>query len=285
MTRESAIAWCQSKLGQGLNFDGLYGCQCTDFFNYYYQYIVGSNPYSHGYGVPGAKDLWNVVNPRFNFIKNNPNDFNQLPKPGDIMIYSGAMPGSGGYGHVAIVGEAKEVYYEQNYGGMYVKKNTRKFNGYEIGWLELKAFNEVIGDEAKMIKDPEFTKKMYRWVGGREATAADVAIHANGTPDSLLNGFIAGGDLEVRRLREALDATRKQVIDVQTALANEQAKPPKEVIKEVEVIVEKVVEVEKPVYTYDKETKESISRILNMVESIYNYFVGQFKTFGKYIKK
>lgn len=168
---------------------------------------------------------------------------------------------------------------------MFVKQNTRKFNGYEIGWLELKAFNEVIGDEAKMIKDPEFTKKMYRWVGGREATAADVAIHANGTPDSLLNGFIAGGDLEVRRLREALDATRKQVIDVQTALANEQAKPPKEVIKEVEVIVEKVVEVEKPVYTYDKETKESISRILNMVESIYNYFVGQFKTFGKYIKK
>jgi hypothetical protein len=201
------------------------------------------------------------------------------------MIYSGAMPGSGGYGHVAIVGEAKEVYYEQNYGGMYVKRNTRKFNGYEIGWLELKAFNEVIGDEATMIKNPEFIKGMYRWVGGREATASDIAIHSSGTPESLLNGFIANNDLEVRRLRTALDESRQQVIAVQTALANEQAKPPKEVIKEVEVIVEKVVEVEKPVYTYDKETKENVSRILNMVESIYNYFVGQFKTFGKYIKK
>jgi hypothetical protein len=248
MTRNEAISWCQSKLGQAMDFDKAYGAQCVDFFNFYYQYIVGANPYSHGYGVPGAKDLWNVPNSRFNFIVNNPNDFNQLPKPGDIVIYNGNMPGSGGYGHVAVVGEAKNVYYEQNYGGMYVKKNTRQFNGYEIGWLELKAFNEVIGDEAQMIKNPEFIKNMYRWVGGREPTATEVAIHSTGTPESLLNGFIAGNDLEVQRLRVALEATRQQVIDTQTALANEQAKPPKEVIKEVEKIVEKVVEVEKPVY-------------------------------------
>lgn len=73
---------------------------------------------------------------------------------------------------------------------------------------------------------------------------------------------------------------RQQLADIRNALANEQAKPPKEVVKEVTKIVEKPVEVikEVPVYTHDQETK-------NMITSIYNYFVGQFKTFQKYIKK
>jgi len=35
---------------------------------------------------------------------------------------------------------------------------------------------------------------------------------------------------------------------------------------------------EVPVYTHDEETKR-------MVSSMYNYFVGQFKSFAKYIKK
>lgn len=76
------------------------------------------------------------------------------------------------------------------------------------------------------------------------------------------------------------DQQRQQLADIAKALANEQAKPPKEVVKEVTKIVEKPVEVikEVPVYTHDQETK-------NMISSIYNYFVGQFKTFQRYIKK
>lgn len=141
MDRATAIQWCQSKLGQAMDFDGQYGAQCVDFFNFYYQYLTNRNPYSDGYGVPGAKDLWNVPTSLFDKVTNNPNDLNQLPQPGDIMIYNGSMPGTGGYGHVAIVGETNGVYYEQNYGGMFVKKNTRRFNGYEIGWLSFKGFN------------------------------------------------------------------------------------------------------------------------------------------------
>jgi CHAP domain len=142
MTRDEAIAWCQSKLGQGMDFDGQYGNQCVDFFNFYYQYITGRNPYTDGYAVPGAKDLWNVPTDLFDKIANDPNNLTQLPSPGDIIIYNGKMPGTGGYGHVAVVSEIPRAYYEQNYGGMYVRRNMRPFNGYEIGWLSFKGFNQ-----------------------------------------------------------------------------------------------------------------------------------------------
>lgn len=141
MTREQAINWLKSKLGQSLDYDGQYGSQCVDLFNFYYEYITGRNPYSDGFGVAGAKDLWNVKVPFFDYITNDPNDINQLPSAGDIMIYNGSMSGTGGYGHVAMVGEEKNIYYEQNYGGMFVKRNSRRFNGYEIGWLSYKGFN------------------------------------------------------------------------------------------------------------------------------------------------
>jgi hypothetical protein len=76
------------------------------------------------------------------------------------------------------------------------------------------------------------------------------------------------------------NSLRQQLADVKNALTNEQAKPPKEVVKEVIKIVEKPVEVikEVPVYTHDAETK-------NMIKSIYDYFSGQFKSFKKYVKK
>jgi thermostable 8-oxoguanine DNA glycosylase len=94
---------------------------------------------------------------------------------------------------------------------------------------------------------------MYRYVGGREPSQEEVNIHMAGTPESLMNGFIAGGDLEVNRLR-------KQLADVQTALRNEQSKPPREIVKE----VEKIITVEKPVevpMTDDKGWNWLVSKI------------------------
>lgn len=83
------------------------------------------------------------------------------------------------------------------------------------------------------------------------------------------------------------NSLRQQLADVRNALANEQAKPPKEVVKEVVKIVDRPVEVikEVPVYTHDAETKENVSKILGMVTSIFNYFAGQYKSFKGYIKK
>ncbi len=97
MTRQDAINWLNAQNGKALDYDKMYSVQCVDFFNYYYQFLTGRNPYSDGYGVAGAKDLWNVPTSRFTKIANNPNDPNQYPSAGDILIY-----GVGQYGHVNV---------------------------------------------------------------------------------------------------------------------------------------------------------------------------------------
>lgn len=102
MTREQAIAWAYSKVGQYLDFDGRYGTQCVDFFNYYYQYVTGLNPYSQGLGVEGAKDLANCRPSGLTWIANDPNNLNQLPENGDIIIMDGRWGFGGGYGHVGV---------------------------------------------------------------------------------------------------------------------------------------------------------------------------------------
>lgn len=97
-TQNQAVKWVNGTIGQHLDFDKLYGQQCTDYFNYYYQYLTGRSPYSDGYSVPGAKDIFAVPNPRFTKILDSPK---LKPQPGDIMIYGSKW--GGGYGHVEIV--------------------------------------------------------------------------------------------------------------------------------------------------------------------------------------
>lgn len=114
-----------------------------------------------------------------------------------------------------------------------------------VGWSEDIGGTKLIeldaqGDEKMAIKNPEFIKNMYRYVGGREATQEEINIHMSGTPESLLNGFIGGNDLEVVRLRSQLDSVKQ-------ALANEQAKPPKEVVKTITEVVKEYVD--RPVET------------------------------------
>lgn len=97
MTTQDAINWLNSELGQYRDFDGQYKAQCVDFFNFYYRFLTGRNPYTDGYGVPGAKDLWNVGTSLFTKI---PDSASLKAEPGDIMIYGPAW--GGGYGHVEV---------------------------------------------------------------------------------------------------------------------------------------------------------------------------------------
>jgi hypothetical protein len=130
----------------------------------------------------------------------------------------------------------------------------------------------------------ETLKSMYWRLLGREADAGGLSHYSqeatkNGWEfvyNDLKNSAEGQNDWN-RRNPERVRILEQTIVDLQTALRNEQNKPAKEVIKEVEKIVEKPVEVikEVPVYTHDQETK-------TMITAIFNYFVGQFKTFQKY---
>lgn len=97
VTQTQASVWLTEQIGKKLDFDKKYGCQCVDFFNFYYQFITGDNPYNDGYGVPGAKDLWTRPNSHFTNIP----DSNTLkPQPGDVLVYGSSW--GLGYGHVEV---------------------------------------------------------------------------------------------------------------------------------------------------------------------------------------
>lgn len=139
-------------------------------------------------------------------------------------------------------------------------------------------------------------KSMYWRLLGREADAGGLQHHSTNVSkkgwefvyNDLKNSAEGQNDWNRRnpdrvvQLETANNQKDKIISDLKVALANEQSKPPKEVVKEVEKIIEKPVEVVK--YVNDQQTKDDVSAIRKMVQSIFDYFAGQYKTFKKYIK-
>lgn len=161
MTRDQALNWMYEQNGQSLDFDGRYGAQCFDYFNYYYQFLTGRNPYSDGYAVEGAKDIWNVPTDLFTKIPNDPYAADQLPQTGDILIYNGSW--GGGYGHVEMVLSADQNGVNvsaQNSKGPYVAEEFRPWNrvvGGLIGWLSYNGFNELTSPQPEPTPTPQST--------------------------------------------------------------------------------------------------------------------------------
>ena len=101
-TRDEAVAWANAQVGNGLDYDGMYGNQCVDLVKYYYDY----------FGV--AK-----------FAKGNANAYadNRLPsgwsrvygdyQPGDIAVWKTnhkcGTCNTTEYGHVGIITSADSV--------------------------------------------------------------------------------------------------------------------------------------------------------------------------------
>lgn len=271
-TQTEAVNWLNSQVGKVLDFDGAWGSQCVDAFNFYYQFLNGRSPYSDGYGVEGAKDLWNVATSRFTKIPDSPS---LVPQAGDILIYGQSW--GGGYGHVemvvsvdskgvTIVGAnltgnsrvgVQKVY--RTWGAMRGLTGVMRFNGFS---------QPVTG----VVMDSDTARQVaYHLLGRNGFDGKPNALGAGGAPDlvgrpltnqEMTSIFLspesrAWRDAKLPQVfteRDALraeNASLKQVAsDLQTALTNEQNKPAKEVIKEVEKIVteyrdrEVVVEVE-----------------------------------------
>jgi hypothetical protein len=89
--------------------------------------------------------------------------------------------------------------------------------------------NKIMDTDAKV-------KAQYFTLRGSEGTATERA------------GWLGKTYEQFNATAKAEAAARaKQLADLKIALANEQNKPPREIVKEVQVIVEKLVEIEKPV--------------------------------------
>ena len=116
-TKDEAINWVKSKVGQGLDMDGAYGCQCVDLILAYYDYLGVSR--SSGNGGDYA---WNTL----------PSGWQRLqgaqPQKGDILVYSGNN--NNPYGHVAIYESDYSTYHQNFDNKSYVTQVTYvKYNG------------------------------------------------------------------------------------------------------------------------------------------------------------
>ncbi len=236
MNQKQAVDWLNSEVGQYRDFDGAWLAQCVDEFNFYYRFLTGRNPYDDGYGVPGAKDLWNVATSRFTKIPDSPS---LVPQPGDILIYGSSW--GGGYGHVEMVVAVDAngcTIVGNNLTGnprLAVQKTYRTWAQMK-GLIGVMRFNFNKGD---VPMSPDEERNAYQIVLNR-------AMEHGGSGRTGYK-FIVDAKAEVDAQRSA---NAKLVADLQ-ALAN---KPPKEVKVEVEKIVTeyvdreviKEVEVDKP---------------------------------------
>lgn len=125
-------------MGQSIDWDGLYGPQCVDEIAQYC--IDNGKPVAYA----NAKDWANhpALQAAFDWTENNPADYYQIPKRGDIIVWSGNLPGSGGYGHIAIwdmvVSPGIFNSLDQNWGGQYVHFQSHNWD-YILGWWTPKA--------------------------------------------------------------------------------------------------------------------------------------------------
>ncbi len=94
VSRSSAVNWANSKVGQSIDWDGVYGAQCVDLIAAYYNYLGTSTP-----GGNACNYVNNKLPSGWSRIKR---DSNVIPEPGDIAVYDVGWRGNK-YGHIAIV--------------------------------------------------------------------------------------------------------------------------------------------------------------------------------------
>lgn len=112
-------------LGKAADYDGAYGAQCVDLFNFYNRDVIGATRAAVSY----AYQLYDV----YDSSKYTRVSASSAPKKGDVAVYASTTPGSGGAGHVALVlgtsGSSLVVLQQNANGRMYVTQdNASKSN-------------------------------------------------------------------------------------------------------------------------------------------------------------
>ena len=201
------------------DYDGAFGTQCVDLFNYYNRDVVQAKPI----GTPdsgGAKDLWKSpsINRDEKYTRFSVND---TPQPGDVAVWDGTMPGSGGYGHVAIVLNTKpnnqiEVFEQVPGSAAY---GTIRSKSHLFGYLRPKSNIKGVQPVAKSIYKPSRAdiKKAWNELYGTNPSEANYNHYTPKDISWLWHDFAYS-------LKKKLDAEKKNTEDVRAYWKAEAAK-------------------------------------------------------------
>lgn len=140
-------------------------------------------------------------------------------------------------------------------------------------WLN-GAFKQTQGVE---MANRDQVNNLYKAILFREGDPGGLNNYTGRDANQIVNEML--NSQERRNLESNITSKDRTIAELQQALRNEQNKPPKEVIKEVEKIVVEYKEVVKevPIYTHDQETKDNVSAILKIVKTIRGMVANLFK--------
>lgn len=207
--------------GKGIDYDGAYGVQCVDNAKKYLRDCYGLNPGSWGdahayFNSPNAALL-----ARFDRI---PKDHN-IPRRGDLVVWSSTLPNSGGGGHIAICLSADTnsfVSYDQNWAGKFCHQVIHNYS-YVIGFLRPKSLtpappptSNVNTGANEMISNADQAIKIYKLLRPNGSPSQE---EVNGTAGKrsfagFLNdaqGEMTARDANLKRQSEQLAAMSTQI--------------------------------------------------------------------------
>lgn len=251
-------AWVDSVIGRQLNLDGVYGTQCVDVSKSYAEWVTKVDwRTSHGYG--NAYQLFdNMPDKYWTKIKNEVGNASQIPKAGDVIVWSATSRPP--FGHIAVVESATQTncvviqqdgligYRDSNGNYIGTGKTYRKTQSYAgvIGWLRPKEVKvmltkaeieaEYLTNRGKLPSKAELD----HWLKNSDFKAFSFAFKTE-LDASRKQATDTQANLDART-KELQDANKK-LADLSKALIEAQNKPAEKVVE----IVEKIVEVEKPV--------------------------------------
>ena len=201
--------------GRGVDYDSAYGNQCVDLILFYLRDVYGFTGFSGN-----AKDWYynygGALAQRFDRVTNNPNDYNQVPKQGDIIIWDGGLAGSGGYGHIAIydgkVSPGVFRSFDQNWGGQYAHFVTHNY-GNVIGWLTPKATPTQGGTE---VANRDQVNNLYKGILFRDGDPGGLNNYTGRDANTIVAEML--GSAERKALETRVNGATAQIQNLQTAI-------------------------------------------------------------------
>lgn len=148
---------------QNISFDGVAANagQCVQLVAFYVRDVIGKQV------IWADAFQWWATNRYPEDYDRIPNTPTAVPQRGDIIIWGGSLPNSGGAGHIAIClqpypGTGTFMSFDSNWGGKYAHQVTHNYS-YVVGWLRPKNAPAPVvqGGDDEMIPNPDMAAKVY----------------------------------------------------------------------------------------------------------------------------